>query len=289
MSRSIKEIYNQIVAEKQSFSELDIYEPSYTDNAFDALLSDLTSNSKVAIWRLWIFITAVALYFHEKIFDLHKDEVQKIANSMQVGKLEWYASETMKFQFGYPLSFDNNTFRYYYLDNSSEDALVSKIIARVSAREVFSSNFSGIRIKVAKLQGTALIPLTEEELIAIRFYIQRIAFAGIPVEVISIEADKIKYNLRIWFDGVLPEEDVLSAVQQAINSYLTAIEFDGILYKTKLIDTLQDISSVRDIEILSLQSQIASSSIWMDAGRYIEPESGYFVSDPSSIIQLIAE
>lgn len=289
MARSIKEIYNQIVAEKQSFGELDIYQPSYTDNAFDALLSDLTSNSKVAIWRLWVFITAVALYFHEKIFDLHKVEVQEIANSMQVGKLEWYASETKKFQFGYPLSFDNNTFKYYYLDNSSSDALASKIIARVSAREVFSTNFSGIRIKVAKLQGGVLVPLTEEELIAVRFYIQRIAFAGIPVEVISIEADKIKYNLRIWFDGVLPEEDVLTSVQQAINSYLTAIEFDGILYKTKLIDTLQNISSVKDIEILSLQSQIASSSIWIDASRYIEPESGYFVSDPSSIIQLIAE
>lgn len=289
MARSIKEIYDRIIDQKQTFSDLEVYLPTYDQSAFEALLSDLTSNSKVAIWRLWAFITAVALYFHERIFDKHKEEVETIAQSMQVGKLEWYASEAKKFQFGFPLSFDNNTFKFYYLDNSSEDAVSARIIARVSAREVFSSNYTGIRIKVAKLQGEVLIPLTEDELEAITFYIQRIAFAGIPVEVWSREADKVKYNIRVWFDGVLPEENVLIAIQQAINSYLTAIEFDGILYRTKLIDTLQNISSVRDIEIVSLQSKIASSSIWIDASRFIEPESGYFISDAASIIQLIAE
>jgi uncharacterized membrane protein len=289
MSRTIKEIYDQIIDQKQTFSELEVYLPTYDQSAFEALLSDLTSNSKVAIWRLWAFITAVALYFHERIFDKHKEEVEIIAQSMQVGKLEWYASEAKKFQFGFPLSLDNNTFKYYYLDNSSEDAVSARIIARVSAREVFSSNYTGIRIKVAKIQGEVLVPLTEDELEAITFYIQRIAFAGIPVEVWSREADKVKYNIRVWFDGVLPEETILTAIQQAINSYLTAIEFDGILYRTKLIDTLQNISSVRDIEIVSLQSKIASSSIWIDAGRFIEPESGYFISDAASVIQLIAE
>ncbi|MCO5229615.1 MAG: hypothetical protein M9958_00525 [Chitinophagales bacterium] len=290
MSRSIKEIYNAIVNEKQTFSELNSLLPDYpSDTAFGSLLADLSSNSKVAIWRLWVFITAVAIYYHERIFDKHKEEVQDIANSMQVGKLEWYASESRKFQLGFPLAFNNTTFRYYYLDSTSEDAVNARIINRVSAREVFSTNFTGIRIKVAKSIGVDLNAISEDELEAFKFYIQRIAFAGIPVDVWSKEADKLKYNIRIWFDGVLPENDILTAIQQAINSYLIAIPFDGMLYRNKLIDTLQELTPVRDVEIVSLQSQRANSVLWIDAGRFIEPESGYFKTDPTSIIQLIAE
>lgn len=290
MAQSIKEIYNQIIDQKQAFSELDVYLPNYTSGtAFSSLLSDLTSTSKVAIWRLWTFIVAVALHFHERIFDRHKEEVQEIANSMQAGKLEWYAGESRKFQYGFPLSFNNNTFRYYYLDSTSEDAINSRIISRVSAREVFSTNFSGVQIKVAKSSGSELTELSEDELEAFRFYIQRIAFAGVPVAVLSKEADKLKYNIRIWFDGILPENDVLTAVQLAINSYLKAIDFDGILYRNKLIDILQELTPVKDVEIVSLQSQRADSSLWIDAGRFIEPESGYFKADASSVIQLIAQ
>lgn len=290
MSRTIKEIYDQIIDQKQSFSELDIYLPNYTSGqGFTALLADLTTNSKVAIWRLWAFVVAVAHYFHERIFDQHKIEVQEIAKSMQVGKLEWYAAEAEKFQFGFPLSFDNNTFRYYYIDSSSEAAIESRIISRVSAREVFSTNFSGIRIKVAKLSGSDLIALSEEELEALRFYFDKIGFAGIPIDVWSREADTLKYNLRIWFDGVLPENEVLTAIQEQLNSYLKSIPFDGILYRNKLIDTLQELAVVKDVEIISLQNQYAGLSLWIDIGRFVEPESGYFKADVNSTIQLIAE
>ena len=53
MARSIEQINNEIIKAKES-------EPA---------LVGLTSTSKVAIWRLWAYITAFVIYILELIFD----------------------------------------------------------------------------------------------------------------------------------------------------------------------------------------------------------------------------
>lgn len=286
--RSIKEIYNQIIEQKDTFSELDGLLPSSAN--YNTLLSDLSSGSKVAIWRLWAFVVAVAIYFHERIFAQHKVEVKEIAESMQVGKLEWYESEIKKFQLNFPLSFDNDTFRYYYLDTTSDAAIASRIIARVSVKEVFSDSFNGIRVKVAKYgESGTIVALSEEELSMITYYIQRFAFAGVAIDVQSKGPDLIRSDLRVWYDGTLLHDDVLIAVKQALNDYLTDIPFDATLYRNKLIDALQDLPFIKDIEIIGLKNKIQGHTSWISVGRYIEPDSGYFTLDPLSFLQLIPE
>jgi hypothetical protein len=84
MARSITEIYSALVADKQSRPELDA----------------LTSTSAVAIWRLWLYVVATAIYLHERIFDQHKVEIEQIAARSIVGKLEWYAFQAQRFQLG---------------------------------------------------------------------------------------------------------------------------------------------------------------------------------------------
>lgn len=301
MARSIKDIYNQIIEQKESFSELDVYLPDYNvsedvdANPFMALLQDLNSSSKVAIWRLWAFIVAVALHFHERIFDNHIVEVEAIAAKSIVGKINWYADQASKFQYGYALTFDNNTYKYFYVDSTSQEAIDSRIISKRSAKEIFSSNFSGIRIKVAKLSGGVLVKLTEDEKQAFSFYMSRIGFAGVAIDVVSEDADEIKYHLRVFFDGVIPENDVLIEVEQAFNDYLSAIDFDGVFYITKLIDRLQKITSVRDVVPIRISSRPSGASSWIDINRKHEPVSGYYVAAALgegidfSKIELIAE
>ncbi len=58
MARKILEIYDEIIEEKE-------LQPSLTGllplgETSDNLLDDLTSGSKVAVWRLWAYLTAVA-------------------------------------------------------------------------------------------------------------------------------------------------------------------------------------------------------------------------------------
>ena len=74
MARTILEILDDIITEKETHAELDNLQPK-PDNS-QTFLDDLTTTSKVAIWRLWAFTTAVAIFAHEKIFDSHKLEVE---------------------------------------------------------------------------------------------------------------------------------------------------------------------------------------------------------------------
>ena len=53
MARTIGEIYDLLVAEKNNQPTLAALQPAIDDE--QTLLSDLTSASKVAIWRLWLY------------------------------------------------------------------------------------------------------------------------------------------------------------------------------------------------------------------------------------------
>jgi hypothetical protein len=183
----------------------------------------------------------------------------------------------------------------FYIDTTSPAAEAARIIDRVSCKEIFSASFSGIRIKVAKKNGGSLVKLTPEELEAFTYYMSRIAFAGVALDVISLDADLLSYDIRVFYDGVLPSSDVLIDVEQAINQYLNAIEFDGVLLRNKLIDALQAISVVKDVEVIRLSSKPALGSNWVEIGRRHDPLSGYYKAMPlgmglnDSKIQLVAE
>jgi len=74
MARSIEQINNEIIKAKES-------EPA---------LAGLTSTSKVAIWRLWAYITAFVIYTLEQIFDQHKAEVLDALTQLKPHTARWY-------------------------------------------------------------------------------------------------------------------------------------------------------------------------------------------------------
>lgn len=57
--RTIDEIYNSLLEKKATYPELD----------------DLNSPSKVAIWRLLLWIFSFAVYVNERIFEQYKNEI----------------------------------------------------------------------------------------------------------------------------------------------------------------------------------------------------------------------
>ena len=62
MARTVNTIYNAILADKANYAEL----------------SDLSTTSQTGIWRLWAYITALAIHLHERIFDAFKVEVNEL-------------------------------------------------------------------------------------------------------------------------------------------------------------------------------------------------------------------
>lgn len=61
MARTIEEIQAEIYREKENYEEL----------------NELNSTSKTALWRLWIYIVAVAIWSLEKLFDLHRADINE--------------------------------------------------------------------------------------------------------------------------------------------------------------------------------------------------------------------
>jgi hypothetical protein len=243
---------------------------------------------------MWLYIVALAMHLHEVLWDAFKAEVEDIAARAIPGSKQWYADRAREYQHGASLLFDPATYRYFYADTTSDAAIAQKIVTRVSVQEVFTSGFSGVRMKVAKSDPPEALDSTEET--AFTFYMQRLRFAGVAMEVITRAADEVRVELAIYYDGTVPLNDIQTRVEDALNAFLAAIPFDGMLYKNKLIDALQSTSGIKDVEVLGLYARPDGGSFWVNVARAYQPVSGYYLltapgetSGTDSIITYTAE
>src|SRR6187399_970432 len=110
MGRTVNEIYVALVNEKNTHAQLSALQPSIDDE--QTLLTDITTPSRVADWRLWLYIVAFGICIHEGLWDLLKAEIdEKVANS-RYGSSQWFKDQAEKFQYGDALVLINGQFQY---------------------------------------------------------------------------------------------------------------------------------------------------------------------------------
>lgn len=284
MARSIQEIFDSIVAEKENMNSLDGLLPSGTK--YQNVLSELSSGSKVAVWRLIVYIIAVAHWILEKYWEYAKQELNAIAEQSIAGNLEWYKNEVKKWQYGFLLLWNAQTYRYYYNDTTSQSAIDSMLADRVAVVEVFNQDFRGLKIKVAKETPQGLKPLEPIEIDSLQAYIDRIKFAGVETDVISQESDKINLNLKIYYQGTLDEANVKASVKNAIENYIANIEFDGIFYLIKMVDEIQKVSGVKDVVVMTASGKSYLGS-YINFIKDYTADSGWIELDMNSNIEMI--
>ncbi len=108
-------------------------------------LTGLTSTSKVAIYRLLVFVTAYAIWLLEINFDNHKKEIDKALLEQKSGTLPWYRTMALAFQYGFDLLTDSDKF-----DNgiaTDEQIQASKIVKYAAVNEGLQD--SRVIIKIA--------------------------------------------------------------------------------------------------------------------------------------------
>lgn len=288
MSRTIKQIYDAMITEKETFSSLNALVPN-PDTA-QTFLSDLTTSSKVAIWRLMFWVVAVAIWSHEQIFDQHKAELIEIGNNLITGTKRWYKEQALKFQYGDSLVWSATTLKFEYSPISSG----TKIIKACSVRE---SN-GQVRIKIAKDDGAnGLEPLTNTEKNSFSSYMNQIKFAGTNINITNINADDLKLSMNIYYDPLVltsTGESILNAgtfpVEDAINEHLKNLPFDGTFNITKFIDAIQSAEGVIDPELISSEAKNGANPHVATGQNYIA-SAGYLVIDGayplSSVINYI--
>jgi hypothetical protein len=281
MARTIIEIYDEMIAEKQLNTALTGLQPNIESG--QNLLTELTTASKVAVWRLIFFTVAVAIWTHEKIFDLHKAEIEKRASELITGTLRWYSEQALAFQYGDILVWNDQLLKYEYPSGSTGQ----KIVARASTIEVAGAN-NQIRIKIAKLNNSGkLVPLSATEQNSFTTYINRVKFAGVNLSVTNINPDQLKLQIRIDYNpliltstGELISTPGVFPVRNAINNYIANLPFDGVFNVNAMIDKIQSADGVIDPVVISCQAQTGSAPYTTITQNYTA-DAGYLEIDPS--------
>lgn len=296
MARTIAEIQQEILNEKEKYTEL----------------SELTSTSKSAIWRLWIYIVSTAIWMHEKI-------VERNALLSRPHTLFWYREQALNFLIGEDLIWKDGYFQYPKLSPEKEKekriithcAISERLFEEINndsdtkpLSEIISDYYYNqvgiLTLKVAKEVDGRKEKLELHEKRAFRAYMNQIKDAGTQIRVLSNKGNEIEIELEVYVNPLTfytgnennNEIDKLNTgkllsnlskepVRDAIKEYITTLEFNGAFVPTYLIDKIQQIPGVHLPILQKITVDGADKPVFDQLDKeqdlpFFVPRSGYF-------------
>lgn len=244
-------------------------------------LAGLTSTSKTAIWRLFVFIVAYSVWILENLFDTHKSEVDAIIDAKMPHRPSWYRTKALAFQYGFDLIEDTDKYdNTGYTDEEIEDSKVIKYSA-------VTKSGGQLYIKVATETAGVLAKIPVEQKAAFDAYIEEITDCGVKYLVINKNPDILLLTLQVFRDPLVLNENGMSIlngnypVEEAINEYMKELPFNGELVLAHLVDKLQLVDGVRIPNIVNAETQIydGGTNAYLAAQPITVktvPDSGYF-------------
>ena len=281
MARTIEAIYADILEKKEATPELAV----------------LTSTSKTAIWRLWLYVTAYAIWVLETLFDTHKSEVNSILSELKPHTKRWYRNKALAFQYGFDLYPDSD--KFINEGFTEEQIAASKIIKYAAVTEATYESRLIIKVATENAAGD-LEPLAPEQYTALVAYFEDyVRDAGVKITIINYLPDVLQVRLKIYYNPLLLTANGVSItsgrkpVEDALKAFMKELPFDGELILTSLIDKLQTTDGVM------IPHLVNAASKWIDAtgttyGTFENisvkriPVSGYFEIENYDYIEYIA-
>lgn len=231
MSRTIKEIYNEAVAERNRRLELE----------------EFASDSKMSILNGILWVVAATIYSFETLLDVFAIDISAAINSRVNGTPDYYANALLQYQRGDELVVreDGLAFGYANIDEGK------RIITQVSYSESTDDmNLdSKLVLKVATGTKGNLSAIPAEELVPINAYIGKLKFAGTRIEVISTKGDVLIPRLTVFHDGAVPEAEMYDAIEKQLDGYMMEIAFDSAIYVSRIMDAIRKAEHVTDVYI----------------------------------------
>jgi|GEM_PF-907039 len=211
----------------------------YNEATSNTDLALFNSQSKDSFWMMWIDIIAFISYILHGNWINYKQQLDEVYRRTVSHNGYWYAAKAKEFQYGDNLQASNGPVVYPVIDES-------KRIVTASAVKDFDG---GLIIKVAKSGSNGLEPLSNMELAAFNGYMKNISDSGVPISVVSQNPDLLKVEIDIFYDPIIPLSILRNNIEQAINSYINNLPFDGVFRRTKLVDAIQLVEGVKDVKI----------------------------------------
>ncbi|WP_053405004.1 hypothetical protein [Persicobacter sp. CCB-QB2] len=236
------------------------------------------SQSDAADWKLWSYIWAHAIWAFENIMQIFQNDVDMIINTKRYGTLAWYYDRIMEFQGaddgagfeGDKLIVDEHGRIVFEVQDETR-----RIISRASVQEISG----GIAVKLAKMVDDELEQLSPQELNAFEQYLRNVKYPGTAVNLISLSADIIRYDLNIYYDPHYSAVTVQQNIEAAIEQYRWVVGFDARFYKQQFAEYLMRVEGLISMRFNGLFVQTTTSD-WTAIDVYHELESGYFNYQP---------
>ncbi|GIZ10292.1 nucleotidyltransferase [Flavobacterium sp. UMI-01] len=265
MARTIQAIQNEI----------------FSNITADENLAGLTTTSKTAIYRLFVFIVSFSIWVLENLYDTHKNEVNDIIEAKMPHRPSWYRTKALAFQYGFDLIQDTD--KYDNTGFTDEEIEASKVI-KYSA---VTKSGGQLYVKIATEIDGVLTPIEPEVKNAFVAYMDEIADCGVKYLVVNHLPDILLLNIQIYRDPLVLDENGMSIlngnypVEDAISEYMKELPFNGELVLAHLVDKLQKVEGVTIPHIINAESQ----AIDINTNEYLDaepinvktvPVSGYF-------------
>lgn len=231
MSRTIKEIYNEALQERNKRMEL----------------SEFSNDSKLSIMNGLTWAFAALIYSFETIIDVFAIDISTTINNRINGTPTYYANALLQYQKGDVLMVreDGLAFGYESIDETK------RIISQVSYSE--SNNDvnldSKLILKVATGEKGQLSAISAEDLILINAYINKLKFCGTRIEVTSRKGDVLIPRVTVYYNGAVLESVIYDAIEEKLNEYIMNIEFDAGIYVSKVLEAIRKVEHVTDVHI----------------------------------------
>lgn len=273
MARTIQEIQDEIILAVQS----------------DPNLSGLTSVSAVAIWKLWTRIVAASLETEEQLNDVFRLELEQIARDAVPGTATWLGRRALEFQYDalspQVVQVIDGRISYSVINTAL------RIIKRVAVKEQPNGR---VLVKAAKIVASVLTPLTSTEKISFEGYLSAIGFVGIPIDVSSLQPDRLRISgLTIYYFREYNPATVKAAVITAVETYLESIsseKLSGVVVRSAIVDAIQAVEGVALVGDAIADFYIREFSTVAPAGLLItnqrEIAAGYAIGEDTATYTL---
>ena len=243
-------IRNEAVAEKYGLDSGKTFEEQFRPTSVESVL---------------FYAVAVAVQTLERLFDVHRSEVEQALLTKTPHTARWYRDKVLRFQ--HPnRGLEPETDRYDNAGLSPEDITALEVVKYCAVGEADGA----LLVKVAKGEPGAREPLSGEEAVALEAYLAAIRDAGVRVNLVNLSADAIAVTVEIYYSPLLLSPSA-KPVEEALKRYVSNLEFNGALSATRLVDVMQ---AVPGVELVN----ITAATVWGDTPLGVQKvaQSGYW-------------
>ena len=240
------------------------------------LVAELTSTSTTAIWCLWTWVIATQMFVMEGLTDFAQLEVTNIIATQKPHSLQWYATKGLAFQYGAALPADTDVYNPVAPAGDPSLIVTFAVAVEISNR---------VRIKAATGTVGALSALSTPQLTAFSTYMGQIKDAGVKVLCTSGPGDTFQPTQTIYYDplildntGARLDGTEATPIQDAINTFLNGLGFNGKLRLNDYIAAMQAVAGVVIADEVSIQAFYGTVPPVVITTEYT-PDAGYLVLD----------